>query len=106
MSHFDALAGLTEQKQQNQDDGHNPLHEMMGHGMPRRYLNKRDLQYSLEDAATTCERMWSEKARYRESGLSKLKPKHEALLTALRAAAKAAEACADASDAAEKQLRA
>jgi len=99
MSHFDKLAGLTEQEEQgDQDDGRNPLHEMMGM-MPRRYLNKRDLQYALEDAATTCDRMWKEKKRFAKGDeLGKMKPKYDALVSALKAAAKAAEACADAQD--------
>jgi len=96
MGQFDKLAGLTEQEQ-DQDDGRNPLHEMMGM-MPRRYINKRDLQYALEDAATTCERMWAEKKRWKDPGLSKMEPKHKALVSSLRAAAKAAESCADAAD--------
>jgi hypothetical protein len=72
------------------------LDEMMGN--PRRYVNPRDLQYHLEDAATTCERMWADARRYKKDKQDKHKGAHDALVSALRDAAAKAKALADARD--------
>ena len=102
MSTFDHLAGLaaapqTEEAGEAADGQTQPLTEMMGYGMSKRYLNPRDLQYSLEDAKTTCQRMWTEKQRYKEDAEG-LEAAHNKLQKALQAAGEAAKAYADAQD--------
>lgn len=119
MSVFDQLAGLipkTEQEAAVQDEAEDapkgsvttaqPLTEMMGYGCStKRYLNPRDLQYALEDAKTTCTRMWNERKRFRDD-TKDMAGAHNKLQKALQAAAEAARAYADAQDDKVKKLRA
>jgi len=87
-----ALLGLTEDA---------VLTEMLGGMHVSRYLNPRDLQYSLEDAATTCERSWADRKRWNEeAGLEK---SYNTLVACLRDCSKKAKAYADAIDAARKK---
>lgn len=79
--------------------------EEMFMSRPMRYLNPRDLQYSLEDAATACERNWEDRTRHRMSERDKsAKPAHDKLVKALRAAAAAAKDYADAQDKAIERI--
>lgn len=91
MSLFDRLTedtDLTETK-------HEPLEEMFM-GRPMRYVNPRDLQYSLEDAATACERHWADRKRHRSpEGQKEMKASYDAMVKALRTAATKAKECAD-----------
>jgi len=74
------------------------LSEMMGGMHVSRYVNHRDLQYALEDAATTCERSWKDRKGYKEhKGLA---DKHKALIECLRDCSKKAGTYADGMDAA------
>jgi len=77
------------------------LSEMLGGMHVSRYMNPRDLQYALEDAATTCERSWADRKRWNEgAGLEK---PHNNLVTCLRDCSKKAKAYADAIEAAQKK---
>lgn len=87
------ILGLTED-----DDG--VLSEMLGGMHVRRYVNHRDLQYALEDAATTCERNWKDAMNRREH--KTCEAEHTALVAALRDASKKAGAYATKSEEARK----
>jgi len=87
------ILGLTES-----EDG--VLSEMLGGMHVRRYVNHRDLQYALQDAATTCERNWKDRSHYKEH--KKLEGKHKDLVECLRDCAKKAGAYADSQDEARK----
>ncbi len=88
---FDQMTGLTEDAEQ--------LDEMMHYGGgSRRYVNKRDLQYSLEDTSVACQRQRADMARFKHGGPEVPEKLHTALLKALKTSAAAAKACADAED--------
>jgi hypothetical protein len=88
------ILGLTEG-----EDG--VLSEMLGgmHGV-RRYVNHRDLEYALQDCATTCERNWKDQMNRREN--KGMEGKHKALVECLRDCAKKAGAYADDQEEARK----
>jgi len=66
------------------DEGGEQLDEMFI-GRQMRYVDPQELQYTLEDAATACERNWSERKGHRD--MKTLQAPHEALVKSLRAAA-------------------
>ena len=86
-----------------QEDESGVLSEMLGNMHGRRYVNHRDLQYALEDAATTCERNWKDRKGYQEH--KGMEDEHNALVAALREASAKARAYEDKVEAARKERR-
>jgi len=75
----------TNSQTEDADDAEGEQLDEMFIGRQMRYVDPQELQYTLEDAATACERNWSERKGHRD--MKTLQAPHEALVKSLRAAA-------------------